>query len=446
VFKAALFMIVGVVDHQAHTRDLRRLSGLGRRLPVTAGLATLAAASMAGIPLLFGFVAKEAVLEGLLHWDDPAAALVTGVAVIGSALTAAYGARFLWGAFATKAPDALAADAVVAAGVPRPAAGFVAPAGVLVGLTVLWGIMPGSITGAVAASAEAVHRVAHGLHLVAWHGVGAPLGLSAVALTLGAVAFAFVRRGAGTAAAEALSRLPSPTRAYFGSLVGLARTADRTTAIVQPGSLPFYAGVILITVLVLPGMWLVRSLVVPEGLVVAESPIQLVAALCVAVGAIGAAVAARRIGAVIFLGAVGYGVALVFVVQGAPDLALTQVLIETLTLAIFIIVIRLLPEHFEQGRWLLQRVLRITISAALGLFVAIFTVAAAGSRVAEPIAGEFVERALEEAGGANVVNVILTDFRSLDTLGEITVLVVAALGIIALVRAGRRPSDEAEAG
>jgi multicomponent Na+:H+ antiporter subunit A len=446
VFKAALFMIVGIVDHQAHTRDLRRLSGLGRRMPATAGLAVVATASMAGIPALFGFVAKEAVSEGLVHWDDPAAVLVTAIVVAGSALTVAYAARFLWGAFAGKSAGDLDAGAVDVDAVARPPVGFVAPAGILVALTVLWGVVPGLVDPLVAASAEAAHRVSHGLYLAAWHGFGVELALSTLALTVGGALFLLVRRGRGAPAAAALARLPTPTKAYAASLVGLSRTADRTTAVVQPGSLPVYAGVILITVLVLPGMWLVRSLVVPEGLILAESPIQLVAALCVAVGAIGAAVAARRIGAVIFLGAVGYGVALVFVVQGAPDLALTQVLIETLTLAIFILVIRLLPEGFERGRWLLQRVWRVTISAALGIFVAGFTVLAAASRVAEPMTDEFVERAITEAGGGNVVNVILTDFRSLDTLGEITVLVVAALGIITLVGAGRRRSNEPGAG
>jgi multicomponent Na+:H+ antiporter subunit A len=442
VFKAALFMIVGVIDHQAHTRDLRRLTGLGRRMPVLAGLSVIAAASMAGLPLLFGFVAKEAVLEGLLHWDDPARATVTAVVVVGSALTAAYALRFLWGAFAAKGGRNRADDAVDPESVPRPYPGFVAPAGILVALSVLWGTAPGLVEPAVAAATEAAHRVGHDLHLEAWHGFGAPLGLSALAIGVGAVAFLAVRRGFGARSAVALARLPSPTSTYTASLNGLFRVADRTTAIVQPGSLPFYAGVILLTVLMLPGMWLVRSLTLPDGMILAESPIQLVAATAVAVGAIGAAVANRRVGAVIFLGAVGYGVALVFVVQGAPDLALTQVLIETLVLAIFVLVIRLLPERFERGQWLLQRVWRITIAAALGLFVAVFTLLSAASRVAEPITAEFMERALPEAGGANVVNVILTDFRSLDTLGEITVLAVAALGIIALARAGRRSVDE----
>jgi multicomponent Na+:H+ antiporter subunit A len=445
VFKAALFMIVGVVDHQAHTRDLRRLSGIGRVMPGAAALAAVATASMVGIPLLFGFVAKEAVFEGLLHWPDGASTTVTVVVVLGSALTAAYGGRFLWGTFGRKREDEMAGEAVDAATVARPSPWFLAPAGILVAATVAWGVFPGVLDAAVGASTDSVHGVEHALRLAAWHGFGAPLALSVTALGLGAGVFVAVRRGAGVGLADRARRgLPTPTSAYWASLVGLNRIADRTTAIVQPGSLPFYAGVILITVLLLPGVWLVRSLFLPDGLVLAESPIQVAAALAVVVGALGAAVAVRRIGAVIFLGAAGYGVALVFVVQGAPDLALTQVLIETLTIAIFILVIRLLPEHFERGRWLLQRVWRVTIAAALGLFVAAFTVIAAASRTVEPISAEYVERALPEAGGGNIVNVILTDFRSLDTLGEITVLVVAALGILALVRAGRDGSDEEE--
>lgn len=440
VFKAALFMVVGIVDHETHSRDLRRLTGLWRRMPGVATVATIAAASMAGIPLLFGFVAKEAVLEGLLHWDEPARMLVAWTVVAGSALTAAYGARFLWGAFATKRD---LRDPVEPESVARPPRGFIAPAAVLAGLTVLWGVAPGLVEPAVASAATAAHRSAHSLHLAAWHGLGHPLALSALAIVIGLVSSVAVKRGVGSRLARMAARVPNPTAGYASSLNGLNHLADRTTAVVQPGSLPFYTGVILLTVVALPGGWLIRSFLLPEGMVLSESPFQLVAALAVATAAVGAAAAARRMGAVVFLGAVGYSVAVLFIVHGAPDLALTQVLIETLTLAIFVLVLRLLPERFESTRWRLQRVWRVTISTAIGVFVAAFTLAATAGRVAEPVGDRYLDLA-DQAGGKNVVNLILTDFRALDTLGEITVLAVAALGIIALVGASRRADDDEE--
>jgi multicomponent Na+:H+ antiporter subunit A len=137
-------------------------------------------------------------------------------------------------------------------------------------------------------------------------------------------------------------------------------------------------------------------------------------------------------------------VALIFVIQGAPDLALTQVLVETLTLAIFVLVLRLLPTRFERVRWPLQRATRIVVAGALGVFVTGFALVARSSRVAEPISEEFLDLALPEGGGKNIVNVILTDFRAFDTLGEITVLAVAALGILALTRKVKSSGTEEE--
>jgi multicomponent Na+:H+ antiporter subunit A len=134
------------------------------------------------------------------------------------------------------------------------------------------------------------------------------------------------------------------------------------------------------------------------------------------------------------LGAVGFGVAVLFVMQGAPDLALTQMLVETLALAVFVLVLRRLPEDFEQHLWRFGQGLRLALSVGVGLFVGAIALLAAAARTRDTAAAEFLARAEPEGGGRNVVNVILTDFRALDTFGEITVLLVAAIGIILLVR------------
>jgi multicomponent Na+:H+ antiporter subunit A len=439
LFKAALFMTAGVVDHQAHTRDIGRLSGLGRRMPATAVVAGLAAASMAGVPALFGFVAKEAGIDGLLHHG---AGIVTAGVAVGSILTVAYALRFVAGAFggAGTVPEEDGETVEIRA----PRAAFLAPAAVLMVPTIVWGLAPGSVKKTVAAAAGSLDTAPVEIALKAWPGIGTAFGISVLVLTLGAVVYALPAMVA--ASARATRRVPEAAAGYRWSLRALNQVADRVTGLVQPGSLPFYGGVILTTAVIVPGWYLVRGWRDPGFLAFSEGPLQATVAAIVVAAAVAIVFAPRRMGAVLLLGAVGYGVAVLFVIQGAPDLALTQMLIETLTLVVFVLVLRHLPERFEGPTWRAQRVVRLVVAGAVGVFVAVFTLVAASSRIAEPISTEMSARALPDAGGRNIVNVILTDFRALDTLGEITVLAVAALGILALVRAPLTAEDELESG
>jgi multicomponent Na+:H+ antiporter subunit A len=144
--------------------------------------------------------------------------------------------------------------------------------------------------------------------------------------------------------------------------------------------------------------------------------------------------------AVLCLGAVGYAMALVFVLHGAPDLALTQFAIETLGAVLFVLVLRRLPERFEERPTRLGRAVRLAVSGCVGLVVFWFALVASGVRVAQPISSTYLERALPDGGGSNVVNVIIVDFRGFDTMGEATVLVVAALGVVSLTRLAPRAS------
>ena len=437
LFKAALFLVVGVVDHQAHSRDLRVLTGLGARMPATFAMAAVTVASMAGIPPLLGFISKEAVYEAMLHTGSGAgdAVAVLGV-VLGSALTFAYGARFLWGAFAVK--PALSSGEGVGPDVPAPRWPLVAPAALLAILTVAFGLLPALASGVVEAAGSSLDPRIEDLHLVLWHGVTPALGLSALTLAIGAGLY--IKRSAVERVQNRLPAVPSAFGAYHASVAALNHIAARITGIVQSGSLPTYIGIILLTLLVLPGIALV-GVGLPDGITLAESPLQVAVVALVIAAAAGAALARRRFAAVLFLGGVGYGVAILFLIQGAPDLALTQILVETLALVIFVLVLRHLPERFEPEPWRLRQGMRLAVSAGMGLFVAAFILVAAGSRTEEPISDEFLARALPEGGGRNVVNVILTDFRGLDTMGEITVLTVAALGIASLIAAGRRREE-----
>ncbi|HVM02541.1 MAG TPA: hydrogen gas-evolving membrane-bound hydrogenase subunit E, partial [Acidimicrobiales bacterium] len=438
LFKAVLFMVVGIVDHQAHSRDLRRLHDLGRRMPVVAAVAAVAAASMAGLPLLLGFLSKEAAYEALLHSGG---AVVTAGVVAGSVLTFAYGARFLWGAFAAK-PEPLTADVVGDVRPPRP--GFVVPSAVLAALTVALGLVPAPAGALARGAARSLDPRVEAPKLVLWHGFTTALLLSVVTVAAGVVVFA--RRAQVERLQARLAWRFSAQGGYEGVLHGLNRVADRTTGVVQNGSLPIYVGVILLTAVVVPGWALVAGSGLPSGLVVADSPLQVLVAGIVVAGAVACALSHRRFAAVLLLGSVGFGVAVLFVIQGAPDLALTQLLVETLALIIFVLVLRHLPERFDPPAWRVGTALRLALAGAVGAFVTFFALVAGAARTAPPPSAELVERALPDGGGRNVVNVILTDFRAFDTMGEITVLTVAALGIATLVRAGRHDADAEEPG
>lgn len=439
-FKAALFMVVGVVDHQAHTRDVRVLDGLGRSLPVLAAVAAVSAASMAGLPLLFGFVAKEAAYEAFLHGGLALGSLVLAGVVAGSALTVAYSARFAWGAFASKAASEHSFD-TVGTDVDRPPSGFVLPAIILAGITLVLGVAPGAAGPLVYGAAGALDPRVEAGTLAVWHGVNAALMLSVVTVALGALLFVGRRRVAR--AQEAAPSVPGADSFYRGALVGLNQVADAVTGFFQNGSLPVYLGVILATAVLLP-LPALLSAPFPGELVAAESLAQAAVAVLVVAAGLGAVVSRRRFPAVLYLGAVGYGVAVLFVQQGAPDLALTQLLIETLSVVIFVLVLRHLPDRFQRMPWKLGRAARLAVAGSVGAFVAAFALVAGSVRRAPSISSAFVEQALPEAGGRNVVNVILVDFRGFDTLGEITVLTVAAFGIFSLVRACRRERTSAE--
>jgi multicomponent Na+:H+ antiporter subunit A len=463
-FKAALFLTVGIVDHQTHTRDLRSLTGLGRRWPVVAAGAGLAAASMAGLPPLLGFIAKELALDGLLGDGVPAPAVLLAVVVVGSMFTVAYSARFLWGAFGPADTHHGLDRTLVGADAPHPSKAFAVAPMVLAGLGLLLGVVPALLAPLVDDAWEAFGYEGHAPHLSLWHGLTAPLGLSALVIAGGAALFvgrARVERWQGS-----MPHPPSALGAYERSLKGLLSGSDRVAGVVQSGSLPVYLMVLLGTLVVVPGVPLVLNGGPEEWPAFVDSPLQLVIGAIMVTSALAAAVIQKRFAAVILLGAVGYGISALFVVQGAPDLALTQLLIETLGVVAFVLVLRHLPEGFTPTVAPARKVLPAIAGLAVALFVFYFAISA-GSVTGTPtpdaslagtdshadlehgetetgditVSEEYLTRSLPEAHGRNVVNVIVVDFRGFDTLGEITVLVVAALGVAALVVAGRRDPD-----
>ena len=431
LFKACLFLTVGIIDHETGTRDLRLLSGLGRRLPVLAVAATLAAASMAAVPPLLGFISKEAAYEAFLH-GGPADGLTLAGLFVGSVLTGAYSARFVWGAFASK-------PSCAATSTHDPSPLFLAPVVVLAALSLLLGLVPSLADPLVQAYAADYSGEPEPYHLALWHGLNAALLLSV--LTLAGAALLFLGR-------DRFRRLQRSThtvlgrvdadRSYEASVRAVDQLALRSTAVMQTGSLPVYLGLVLLTLVVVPGTALLDRTSISTDLRAYDTPLQLVVALGIAAAAVATARAQRRFTAVLYLGAVGYGIAVLFIVQGGPDLALTQFLVETLTLVIFVFVLRRLPSHFTRRRLRLSQAGRLAVALAVGTFVTCAVLVSTQARTGPAASQAYLDRAYAEGGGSNVVNVILVDFRGLDTLGEITVLAVAAMGIASLVLAGRR--------
>ncbi|WP_406036754.1 Na+/H+ antiporter subunit A [Micromonospora sp. NBC_00898] len=427
LFKAALFLVVGLLDHTAGTRDLRELSGVGRTAPLLAVVAGLAAASMAGLPPLLGFVAKEAVLAAFTGRP-----LVLAVLVGGTALTVAYSIRFLWGAFASRPgtpPTELAAT---------PAA-MVAPPTVLAAAGLAAGPAAGWLGGLLHPYAELFGPGE--AHLALWPGPNLALGLSAVAVAAG-FALHLVRGPL----APALARLRFPVggnQGYEWVTHRFDRVAIEVTSATQRGSLPQYLGAVLLALVLVPGTAMLAARPWRQRIAFWDTPAQLVLCLVIAVAAVLAVGARRRLTAMLLVGVTGYGTAMMFVLYGAPDLALTQFLVETATIVLFVLVLRRLPDRFSARPLRRSRWLRRGIGVAAGLVMAGLALVAAGARRTPSISLAFPDLAVAQGYGRNVVNVTLVDIRAWDTMGEISVLVVAATGVASLVfersRTGPRP-------
>jgi multicomponent Na+:H+ antiporter subunit A len=435
LFKSALFLVVGIIDHRTGTRDLRKLSGFGRRSPALATIATIAVISMVGLPPAFGFVAKEAVFTALLESGTFIGVVALVGVALGSVFTTAYSARFIWGAFFRK-PDVEQAAVVH----DRPGI-LTSPAVLAVGGLVL-GVLSPMVGGWLSGYSHGFPSVPghEDYHLALWHGLEPALFISAGTLVLGLVMF-FLR----SRVLAAQNRVPSLINAadgYWKVMRLIDRTAARVTATTQRGSLPFYLGVILLVMVLAVGATLTIDQPWPTEFLWWDFPGQLAIAVIMAVAAIAAVRATKRFTAVVLVGVTGYGMAALFALQGAPDLAFTQVLVETVTLVAFVLVLRRLPQrlgvaHPRRSRsWL-----RVILAVGVGVTMALVAILALGSRIADPISLDLASMAYEGGHGKNVVNVTLVDIRGWDTMGELSVIIVAATGVASLIFLDRRIDD-----
>lgn len=434
MFKAALFMVVGIIDHATGTRDIRRLAGLGRRSKPLLIIGLAGAASMAAIPPFFGFVAKEADLTTLaettaLGWTGP---FVLAGVVFGSVFTTIYSLRFIYGAFADKGrsePSQRVAE------MHRPTAAFLAAPAILAAAGLAFGLWPAGLDTVLAEYADTAPGGAD-YHLALWHGVNLPLLLSILVLAAGAASF-FLRSRLRRARVGYVP-LGNADRIYDNVVRGADVLAVRLTSVTQRGSIPATQAVILSTLVVFPVvMLLLGTRSVPE-LRLWDHPLQVVVGLIILAAALSATVMRNRLAAVLLVGVTGYGCGAIFVFHGAPDLALTQFLVETLTLVIFVLVLRTLPAEADRANITRHRLPRALLAIAVGATVTGLAVFAMAARSTRPIAELLPDAAYYRGHGANTVNVLLVDIRAWDTMGEISVLLVAATGVASMVFRNRR--------
>ncbi|MTE24185.1 Na+/H+ antiporter subunit A [Microbacterium sp. ZXX196] len=430
LFKAALFLVVGIIDRQLSTRDIRRISGVFRQAPVLAVVATIAAASMAGVPPLLGFVAKEAALTALL--EDALAGSAWGWialvgVVIGSMLTTAYAIRFVWGAFGRKR-DANG-ERLPDTAWPDPPLGFIFSPLVLAALTVAGGLAAPALDLVLAPYADTAGEGHY--HLALWHGLEPALGLSALALAAGAGIFWLVNATAWDRTGRVLPFQAQDV--YYLVTRSVDRLAVGVTRRTQRGSLPVYVGTIFVVLvaaeiaaLIAGGGWEIH-------LDAWQHPVQPVAAAIMIAAGLLAVRAKKRFTGVVLVSVTGLGMVVLFILSGAPDLATTQVLIETVTLVAFSLVLRRIPARLGTHNGSAGRLVRALIGVAVGATMAIVAVVATGARIAEPVSTAWAELAYEIGHGKNVVNVALVDLRGWDTMGELSVLVLAATGVASLV-------------
>ncbi|MGB5851116.1 MAG: monovalent cation/H+ antiporter subunit A [Rhodanobacter sp.] len=450
-FKSSLFMAAGAVDHEAGTRDLRKLGGLRRVMPITATLALVAGAAMAGVPLLNGFLSKEMFFaETLAARQGPLLdAISVVIAVAASAFGVTYSIRFVRGVFFGRMATDLPHEP------HEPPLWMRFPIGLLALACLLVGVLPGRVIGPTlrVAAGAVLGTEMPAYSLAVWHGLTTPLLMSVFAFIAGCLLFASLRRRFATIETAPLTARFSGKRLFERALAVFA--ADWPQRIER-----LYPNRRLQSQL----LWIVLLALLAGVLAVTTAPLDfrphwpsvdpafallwLLGAAC----AIGAATQAKfhRLAALVLSGGAGLVSCVSFVWLSAPDLAATQLLVEVVTTILILLGLRWLPKRIagfapEGWRQRFRRRRDIVIALAVGIGVASLAYAAMMHPVADSISRFFLERAYVEGGGHNVVNVILVDFRGFDTLGEISVLAIVALTVFALLRRFRPAAESISA-
>ena len=429
-FKASLFMLAGIVDHETGTRDMRHLRGLYRYMPYSAALMVIAAAAMAGIPSLNGFISKEMFLAEIVehgHALDPSW-LLPAVVTLGAVFSAAYSIRIAHNVFFGAAPDDLPKD-------PHdPSSGMQIPVAILVAACIAIGLFPVMAQPLVTlVTGSVLQGHAPDFHLAIWHGFTPELLMSAIALAGGMLVYSQRRRF--FALQTRLDGRIDAKLIYNSLLRGLFALSNSITMNADNLSQKRMLWVLFVTTLLISAYGFLTGgspLAGSRDLLPIDPTSTMVAIIMIAAAIATVAMHQQRFTALVLVSVVGLGVALTFVKFSAPDLALTQLAVEFITVVLMLLALFFLPQSTpdEESRWYQGRDIAIATLSGIGMSVLSYAVL---TRDYQTIADYFVTNSVSGGGGANVVNVLLVDFRGFDTMGEITVLALAGLGIYAML-------------
>ncbi|WP_273832692.1 Na+/H+ antiporter subunit A [Guptibacillus sedimenti] len=446
-FKGSLFMVAGIIDHETGTRDIRKLGGLFTFMPITATLAFFGTFSMAGFPLPFlnGFLSKEMFFDSSLHFEN-ASTIVEAVspffpyfAVGGSIFTFVYSIMLFFRTFTGKQRETLPKQPHEA-----PIGMLISPI-VLVLLVIIIAFIPDAFGHALLSPmVDAINGSVGETHIKFWHGFGPALYMSLAVLILGSALY--LTREKWQHVYKALPGKLSAAKAYDGLINGLINGSRKLTNVYMTGSLRHYMIYIFVFFIALVGI----TMSVTGGFQINFDDLAPIAIpeVMIAIVMAGAAIATifmkNRIAAILVLGIVGYGLSLLFVFFRAPDLALTQLIVETVTVALFLLCFYHLPNFDKKKESKSTNAVNWVISISVGVLVTMVGIASHSTKLFEPISDYFLKNSYKLGGGDNVVNVILVDFRGLDTMLEILVLGLAALGIYTMIklRPGKKEGND----
>ena len=443
-FKASLFMAAGIIDHECGTRDMRRINGLWRYMPYTGTLAMVAAAAMAGVPLFNGFLSKEMFFAETLSFSaaHPWDWLLPSLVVVAGILAVAYSLRFIHDVFFNGDPIDLPKTP------HEPPRWMKVPVEILVAVCLLVGILPAfTVAPLLDVSVIGVlQSAAPDYDLGIWHGINAALIMSLVALVGGILVYAG-RRPLFELATLLEGRLDARA-VYDWLLARLLNAAGAVTRTLDTGSLQRMMLVFVLAVLTLGTVGFLggggapltgdRALLPIDGVSLLVTLALIVVALWTVI------LHRRRLTALIVMGALGLLVSLIFVKLSAPDLALTQLSVEVVTIVLLLLALYFLPQYSPAESSGGRRIRDIGVAVLAGGGAAALTWSVL-TRPYETIADYFIANSIPGGGGSNVVNVILVDFRGFDTLGEISVLALAGLGIYAMLKDLRLPGPTQDA-
>jgi multicomponent Na+:H+ antiporter subunit A len=432
LFKAALFLVAGIIAHEVGTRNIDDIGGLWRDLPVTAAITAVTALSMAGIPPLNGFYSKEILFKAA--WETATthggfAWLFPATAVFASIFTVLYSLRFLW-LFLGDRPESIES-------VPRPSPQLLAPPAVLAVGVVVVSLLPDLAIEAVvndAATASALDSLKVKAEIPTT--LSGPVAMSAVTIVVGGSLFPiYGRLREGLDTLHQSTTALHPPRLYNGLLTGTGTVSMRLAGIVHNGLIRTYVWWTLLATCALVLGGYATATVGLSTPIALETPLTMVSVLLIAVLS-GVAVTTSRshLSAVLMLGILGFMVAIFYILASGPDLALTQLVVETLLLLIFLLALEEMPAFYGELEWqVATRDAVLSLAVGATAFVSVLVAAPGSGEKLSPTATHYVTKAYKEAGGTNVVNVILTDYRAFDTLGESIVIALAAISVLVLI-------------